>query len=89
VIARRTLLLSGAGAVGALLVGWSLLPPRSRTGLARHFRAGVGEVALNGWIKIAPDGSIGLAMPRSEMGQGVHTARRRWSPRNSTSRWRA
>jgi isoquinoline 1-oxidoreductase beta subunit len=33
-----------------------------------------GDVALNGWIKIAPDGSIILAMPRSEMGQGVHTA---------------
>ena len=33
-----------------------------------------GEVALNGWIKIAADGSVVLAMPRSEMGQGVHTA---------------
>ena len=33
-----------------------------------------GEVALNGWIKIAADGSVLLAMNRSEMGQGVHTA---------------
>jgi isoquinoline 1-oxidoreductase beta subunit len=33
-----------------------------------------GDVALNGWIKIAADGSVVLAMPRSEMGQGVHTA---------------
>jgi len=33
-----------------------------------------GDVALNGWIKIASDGSVVLAMPRSEMGQGVHTA---------------
>jgi isoquinoline 1-oxidoreductase beta subunit len=33
-----------------------------------------GDVALNGWIKIAQDGSVVLAMPRSEMGQGVHTA---------------
>jgi len=32
-----------------------------------------GDVALNGWIKIAADGRIILAMPRSEMGQGVHT----------------
>jgi isoquinoline 1-oxidoreductase beta subunit len=31
-------------------------------------------VALNGWIKIASDGGVILAMPRSEMGQGVHTA---------------
>jgi isoquinoline 1-oxidoreductase beta subunit len=36
--------------------------------------AGEGDIALNGWIKLAPDGSIILAMPRSEMGQGVHTA---------------
>ena len=33
-----------------------------------------GEVALNGWIKIAKDGAVVLAMNRSEMGQGVHTA---------------
>ena len=33
-----------------------------------------GDVALNGWIKIAADGAVVLAMPRSEMGQGVHTA---------------
>jgi isoquinoline 1-oxidoreductase beta subunit len=33
-----------------------------------------GEIALNGWIKIASDGSVILAMPRSEMGQGVYTA---------------
>jgi len=31
-------------------------------------------VALNGWIRIQDDGSVVLAMPRSEMGQGVHTA---------------
>ncbi len=31
-------------------------------------------IALNGWIKITADGSVVLAMPRSEMGQGVHTA---------------
>jgi isoquinoline 1-oxidoreductase beta subunit len=35
---------------------------------------GEAEFALNGWIKIASDGSVILAMPRSEMGQGVHTA---------------
>ena len=31
-------------------------------------------MALNGWIRIAADGAVQLAMPRSEMGQGVHTA---------------
>lgn len=71
---RRTLLLSAAGAAGALFVGWSLLPARSRLGLAEVSEAGADAVALNGWITIATDGTVLLAMPRSEMGQGVLTA---------------
>lgn len=70
---RRALLIGGA-AGGGLLVGWSLLPPRSRLGHKSLLPAAEGEVALNGWIKIAPDGGVQLAMARSEMGQGVHTA---------------
>ncbi len=71
---RRTWLLSAAGAAGALVVGWGLLPARSRLGSPELMLAGETEVALNGWIKIAADGAVVLAMPRSEMGQGVHTA---------------
>ena len=71
---RRTLLLSGLGAAGALVVGWGLLPPRSRQGGVDTLASADGEVGLNGWIKIAADGSVLLAMNRSEMGQGVHTA---------------
>lgn len=71
---RRGLLLSGAAAGGALLVGWSVLPPRSRLGSAALWPPQAGEVALNGWIKVGADGAIVLAMNRSEMGQGVHTA---------------
>jgi len=71
---RRTLLLAGSAAAGALVVGWVASPQRSRLGRGRLMKAGEGEVALNGWIKIAPDGAVVLAMPRSEMGQGVHTA---------------
>lgn len=70
---RRTWLLGAAGA-GALVVGWGVAPQRSRLGSASLMLPGEGDVALNGWIKIAPDGSVVLAMPRSEMGQGVHTA---------------
>jgi len=33
-----------------------------------------GEIALNGWLRFAADGTTVLAMPRAEMGQGVHTA---------------
>ena len=71
---RRTLLLAGSAAAGALVVGWVASPQRSRLGRGRLMKAGEDEVALNGWIKIAPDGAVVLAMPRSEMGQGVHTA---------------
>lgn len=70
---RRTLLLTGLGAAGALIVGWGALPPRSRLGDAHTLPPVDGEVGLNGWIKIASDGTVLLAMNRSEMGQGVHT----------------
>jgi len=65
---------SGLGSAGALLVGWGLLPPRSRLGRPDLMPAADGEVGLNGWIKIGADGRVLLAMNRSEMGQGVHTA---------------
>jgi isoquinoline 1-oxidoreductase beta subunit len=73
-VRRRALLLTAAGATGALVVGWSVLPQRARLGSARTMLKTEGDVALNGWIKIAADGGIIIAMPRSEMGQGVHTA---------------
>ena len=68
---RRTILLSALGASGALLVGWGVAPPRSRLGNANSMLPTQGSVGLNGWIKIGQDGSVALAMPRSEMGQGV------------------
>ena len=71
---RRSLLLSGAGLAGALVVGWGLLPPRSRLGHPDSLADTDGRIALNGWIRIAPDGHVVLSMNRSEMGQGVHTA---------------
>lgn len=71
---RRHWLLGTTAGVGALLIGWGALPQRSRLGLASMMKPGEGDVALNGWIKVLPDSSVVLAMPRSEMGQGVHTA---------------
>jgi isoquinoline 1-oxidoreductase beta subunit len=73
-VKRRGFLLSAGAAGGALLVGWGVMPPRSRVGPASLLKPEHGEIALNGWIKVAPDGSVLLAMNRSEMGQGVHTA---------------
>ncbi len=71
---RRHMLLVGAAGAGALLVGWGFLPPRSRLGSPDRPAPSDGPVALNGWLKIAADGRVLLAMNRSEMGQGVHTA---------------
>ncbi|HYF43571.1 MAG TPA: molybdopterin cofactor-binding domain-containing protein, partial [Ramlibacter sp.] len=71
---RRAWLLGTALGGTALLVGWGVLPQRSRLGSGRLMRAKEGDVALNGWIKISADGGVVLAMPRSEMGQGVYTA---------------
>lgn len=70
---RRSVLLASVAGAGALLVGWAATPPRSRLGGPRTMPPVEGEVALNGWIKIAADGAVVLAMPYAEMGQGVHT----------------
>jgi isoquinoline 1-oxidoreductase beta subunit len=71
---RRAWILSGLGAAAALVVGWGVLPPRGRLGGPDTQPVVAGEVGLNGWIKIGADGTVILAMNRSEMGQGVHTA---------------
>jgi len=74
-ISRRRFLVSGvAVAAGAMVVGWGVMPPRQRLHSKTPLPLKDGDVALNGWIAIAPDGSVSLAMPRAEMGQGVHTA---------------
>ncbi len=70
---RRTLLLSALAGGAALVVGWGVLPPRSRMGDRHSLPVQEGEVGLNGWLKVKPDGTVVLAMHRSEMGQGVFT----------------
>ncbi|MFZ6744226.1 molybdopterin cofactor-binding domain-containing protein [Undibacterium sp. JH2W] len=71
---RRRFILGGLGLTGALLVGWGVLPPRQRLNTSLPLPVSNGEVAMNGWIKIAQDGTVSVAMHRSEMGQGIHTA---------------
>ncbi len=69
---RRTLLLGALGTGGALIVGWGLMPPRARLGSAD---LGSAEPwPLNGWVKVYRDSTVGVVVPRAEMGQGVHTA---------------
>jgi isoquinoline 1-oxidoreductase beta subunit len=57
-----------------MIIGWGMLPPRQRLHGSHPLPVKNGELALNGWVKIAPDGMVTVAIPRCEMGQGVSTA---------------
>lgn len=73
---RRHFFLGGAalaGAAGALVVGWSVLPPRQRLMPDDPLPTAPGEVALNGWVKISADNRVIIMMSQTEMGQGTHT----------------
>ncbi|WP_109479594.1 molybdopterin cofactor-binding domain-containing protein [Paraburkholderia sp. C35] len=70
---RRTFLLGSAGLAGALVVGWSALPPRQRLVPSEPLPVRPGEAALNGYVKIAADNTVTVMMCRTELGQGVHT----------------
>lgn len=71
---RRRFLIGGLLGSGALLVGWGMQPPRQRLHTAEPLPVEQGAVALNGWVALNPDGTVSVVVPRSEMGQGVHTA---------------
>ena len=70
---RRTVLLAGLGGIGALVVGWAVLPAPSRLKGKTPLPVKDGQLALNGWVKIGADDSVTVIVPRCEMGQGIHT----------------
>nr|WP_288851498.1 xanthine dehydrogenase family protein molybdopterin-binding subunit [uncultured Acidovorax sp.] len=72
-VKRRTVLLGGAATAGALVIGWGVVPPRQRLHTAQPLPQGTGQVALNGWLKVAADNTVTVMMAKSEMGQGAHT----------------
>lgn len=71
---RRRFLLAGAALGGGLLVGCGAPTPEDRLGGPDVLPVREGHVALNGWVRIARDGTVTVAVPRAEMGQGVFTA---------------
>ncbi|MBX3500143.1 MAG: xanthine dehydrogenase family protein molybdopterin-binding subunit [Alphaproteobacteria bacterium] len=73
-LTRRKLIVGGTLGGGALVVGWWFAHERDRLGGRDAFRTRQGEVALNGWVKVSKGGTIIVAVPRAEMGQGIHTA---------------
>ena len=58
----------------ALVVGWGLMPVRQRLVGSRPLPAAAGQQVFNGWVKIASDDTVTVMVPKSEMGQGVHTS---------------
>ncbi len=73
--ARRKFLLAGAILTGGgLIVGYNIFGRQDKLGSGATLATGKDEMALNGWVKIAADGTVTIAVPRAEMGQGVYTA---------------
>ncbi len=70
---RRHFIQYTAGAAGALVVGWSFLPPRQRLIPGDPLPVAPGQVALNGWVKVSRDNTVTIQMCQAEMGQGIHT----------------
>jgi isoquinoline 1-oxidoreductase beta subunit len=71
---RRRFLIAGAVATGGLLVGCGAPTPHERLGKPSDLPVQGDQIALNGWVKISPDGMVTVAVPRAEMGQGVMTS---------------
>ncbi|TAG81596.1 MAG: xanthine dehydrogenase family protein molybdopterin-binding subunit [Burkholderiales bacterium] len=72
---RRAFLI-GTGLIGGALAVGATLAWR-RVANAETFMlpadAAKGEAAFNAWLKIAPDSTITVAVPRQDMGQGIYT----------------
>jgi isoquinoline 1-oxidoreductase beta subunit len=66
---RRQLLIGGGAGVG-LYVAWRFWP-RS---YAPNLRAREGETLFNAFLKIGRDGRVSVAVPQTELGQGVYTS---------------
>ena len=71
---RRRWLIGGLSLAGALVVGWSLVPPRQRLHAAPPEGLSPQTYPLNGWVMVAADGRVTVMLARSEMGQGVMTS---------------
>lgn len=71
---RRKFILGTLGITGALVIGWGLMPPRQRLTTSQPLPTSEGEVAFNGWVRIARDGEVTVTLAKSEMGQGVVTS---------------
>jgi isoquinoline 1-oxidoreductase beta subunit len=72
-LSRRTLIVSGLVAGGALLVGYARHRLDDGDATAKFGAGSPDVVALNPWIKVAPDGTVTFGIHRAEMGQAIVT----------------
>jgi isoquinoline 1-oxidoreductase beta subunit len=79
--------IGGFVAGGVLGVGFWFARERDRRGSRTLFNVKSGEAGLNGWVKIARDDSVIVAVPRAEMGQGIHTALAMLVAEEMDARW--
>ena len=68
-LTRRRLLIGAGGAAG-LVIAYAVWPRETRLNLPVRDD----ETLLNAFLKIGADGTITVACPQAEMGQGVYTA---------------
>jgi isoquinoline 1-oxidoreductase beta subunit len=86
-LTRRKAIVGGVLGAGFVGVGWWFAHERDRLGDRKLFAAGPGEAALNGWVKIVRDDTVIVAVPRAEMGQGIHTALAMLAAEEMEARW--
>ncbi|HHM20436.1 MAG TPA: xanthine dehydrogenase family protein molybdopterin-binding subunit [Bacteroidetes bacterium] len=71
---RRAFIITGGVVGGGLLAGVGGMIYMNKK-IKEYSGVGFGEGhSLNAWIRIAPDNTVTVAVPRAEMGQGVYTA---------------
>lgn len=70
---RRMVLLGGATAAGALVVGYALWPS-DRIARLNALDTADGEQFVTNWIKIANDDTITVVIPHCDMGTGIFTS---------------
>jgi len=72
---RRTFLIAGGVVGGGLLVGVGGFNYYVNKRIHEYSGTGMGEGdSLNAFVRIRPDNTIVLAIPKTEMGQGVYTS---------------
>ena len=84
---RRKTVIAGVLGAGFLGVGWWFAYERERVGSRTLFNVKPGEAGLNGWVKIARDDSVIVAVPRAEMGQGTYTTLTMLVAEEMDARW--